>query len=98
MSEQRQYRAGETFVLPVTFQLLKVLGSEDHIYYLCAPCDDAKQIIALKDPFFIVSMEKNEENLTIPLPVLQRAAEFVSLEATAEDDSAAGDASEEDNE
>ena len=88
MAEQKQYKAGDTFVVPVTFQLLKTLGHEDRVYYLCAPVDDVKQSMCLKDPFFVMCLEPNDcDKPMIPTEVLERAYDFVHLEADADGDS-----------
>jgi len=92
MAEQKQYKAGDTFVVPVTFQLLKTLGHEDNVYYLCAPVDDAQRSVCLKDPFFLMCLEPGEDKPTIPAAVIERAYDFVHLGADeADDDVADGD-------
>ena len=83
MSERSVYKAGDTFVLPVAFQVLKILGQEDRVYYLCAPVEDAQRNLCLKDPFFVVCLEKNIDESTpvIPVDVITRAYDFVNLES-----------------
>ena len=86
MAEQKQYKAGDTFVLPVSFQLLKVLGHEDRVYYLCAPVDDVKQAMCLKNPFFLMCLEAEDDKPSIPAEVLERAYNFVNLESDADEE------------
>lgn len=98
MAEQKLYKAGDQFVMPVTFQVLKTLGHEDRVFHICAPVDDVKRVVALKDPFFIVCTEQyqHDEAPKISMGALQRAYDFANLEGQGsdspdfEDDSAGG--------
>ena len=76
MADPRQYRAGDKFVLPVQFQLLKALGCEDRVYYLCAPINDTKQVMCLQDPFFVLCLEPGDDKPDMPGEVLERACKI----------------------
>jgi len=80
MPDRKLYKAGDTFVLPVTFQVLKTLGHEDRVFHLVTPVDSGKQLLCLKDPFFLACMEPVEPDLAIiPEEVLQRALDLTCL-------------------
>jgi hypothetical protein len=87
MPNQKLYKAGDTFVIPVTFQVLKTLGHEDRVFHICAPADDVKHLMCLSDPFFVACLENDEADLpVIPDPVLQRAHDFVSVDSESGED------------
>lgn len=84
MPEPKLYRPGDVFAMPMAFQLLKVFGQQDRVYYLCAPILNPKRSVCLKDPFFLICLEPNnegEEAANIPDEVIKRASDFVTLQA-----------------
>ena len=81
MPERRRYKAGDVFTLPMSFQLLKVFGHEDRVFYLCAPVDDVKRAVCINDPFFVMCMESPVDGSPdIPAEVIERACNFVDME------------------
>lgn len=84
MPDQRVYKPGDKFTMPVTFQLLKAMGHEDRVFYLCAPVDDSQHAVALKDPFFLICLEGNEtmDAQDVPEVVIHRAFNFINLDQT----------------
>jgi hypothetical protein len=81
MPERRRYKAGDVFTMPMSFQLLKVFGSEDRVFYLCAPVDDVKRAVCINDPFFVMCLESPVEGSPeIPAAILERVCNFVEKE------------------
>jgi hypothetical protein len=81
MPERRRYKAGDVFTSPMSFQLLKVFGHEDRVFYLCAPVDDVKRVVCINDPHFLMCMESPVDgDPVIPPEVLERACNFVEIQ------------------
>ncbi len=79
VDENPQFKPGDLFTAPMVFQVLRALGQEDRVYYLCNPVDQPKHYACLKDSFFVVCTENahGAEFPEIPAAVCKRAAEIV---------------------